>query len=269
MSQLNGKVALITGSSSGIGAALAVGFAERGADIVLNYRSNARGAESTAERVREHGRQCLTVRADVADATDVEAMFEKIDAEFGGLQVLVNNAGITLKMPFLDTTEQEWDAMMDTNLKGAFLCSQAAARRMAAGRGGAILNISSVHAARTTHHFAAYAATKGGMEALTRALAVELGPHRIRVNALRLGWIQVERDQIDAADPAYRLICERIPVGRPGSVEDVVPIAALVCSDDTPYLTAAVIPLHGGHEATLNTAFAKGHVDGGAIERER
>ena len=264
MSQLSGKVALVTGSSSGIGAALATGFAERGADIVVNYCRNAQGAERTAERVRAYGRRCLVARANVAAASEVEAMFDRIDADFGRVDVLVNNAGITLKMPFLDTTEQEWDAIMDTNLKGVFLCSQAAARRMAAAQGGAILNISSVHASTTTHNFTAYAATKGGMEALTRAMAVELGPHGIRVNALRLGWIQVDRDQIDPADPAYPSICERIPTGRPGRVDDVVPLAALVCSDAAPYLSAAVIPVDGGHEAALNTAFAKGHVDGGA-----
>ena len=267
MSQLEGKIALITGSSSGVGAGLAAGFAERGADVVVNYARNQDGADRTAARVRDAGRRCLVVRADVGLRRDVHAMFERIDETFGPVDILVNNAGITLKMPFLDATEDEWDSLMRTNLKGPFLCSQAAATRMAREGRGAILNISSVHAATTTFNFAAYAASKGGLESLTRAMAIELGPLGIRVNALRLGWIQVERDDVASDDPSYPLVCERIPVRRPGVVEDVAPLAACVCSDESPYLTGAVIPLHGGHAVTLNTAFAKGHVDGGAVHR--
>ncbi len=267
MSLLAGKVALVTGASSGVGAGLAAGFAQKGADVAINYSRNADGAQRTAQRVQDVGRRCVVVQADVGVRSQVDAMFERIDSEFGELDILVNNAGVTLKMPFLDTTEEEWDSVMSTNLKGAFLCSQAAARRMSSTGGGAILNVSSVHAACTTHNFAAYAATKGGLEALTRSMAIELGERGIRVNALRLGWIQVERDHITPDDSSYAAICERIPMGRPGNVEDVVPLAAIVCSDESPYLTGAVIPVHGGHEAMLNTAFAKGHVDGGAVER--
>ena len=163
MSRLDGKIALVTGSSSGIGAALAVGFAERGADVIVNYCHNSTGAEETAARVLELGRRCLVVQADVGIAADVERMFDQTDETFGRLDILVNNAGITLKAPFLETTEEEWDGMMRTNLKSVFLCSRAAAKRMMSSRGGAILNVSSTHASATTHHFAAYAATKGGM----------------------------------------------------------------------------------------------------------
>lgn len=268
VSLLAGKAALITGASSGVGAGLAAGFAQRGADVAVNYSRNAGGAERTAQRVQDAGQRCMVAQADVGVRSQVEAMLDKVESQLGELDILVNNAGITLKMPFLDTTEQEWDSMMSTNLKGAFLCSQAAARRMASRGGGAILNVSSVHAATTTYNFAAYAATKGGLEALTRSMAIELGGCGIRVNALRLGWIQVERDHITPDDPSYAAICERIPAGRPGNVEDVVPLAALVCSDQSPYLTGAVIPVHGGHEAMLNTAFARGHLDGGAVVRE-
>ena len=267
MSLLTGKVALITGASSGIGAGLAAGFAQRGADVAINYSRNADGARRTAQRVQDAGQRCAVVQADVGVRSQVEAMFDQIDSRLGELGILVNNAGITLKMPFLDTTEDEWDSMMSTNLKGAFLCSQAATRRLSSRGGGAILNVSSVHAASTTYNFAAYAATKGGLEALTRSMAIELGGYGIRVNALRLGWIQVERDHITPDDPSYAAICDRIPAGRPGNVEDAVPLAALVCSDESPYLTGAVIPVHGGHEVMLNTAFAKGHVDGGAVQR--
>lgn len=267
MSQLAAKIAVITGASSGVGAGLAVGFAERGADVVVNYRRNRDGAQRTADRVRSLGRRCLVVQADVAEARDVDLMFEQVDGAFGGLDILVNNAGVTLKAPLLDTTEEEWDRLMATNLKGAFLCSRAAAPRMAARKGGAVLNISSVHASQTTFHFAAYAASKAGLEALTRAMAIELGSLGIRVNAIRLGWIQVERDGLASDDPHYQAVCERIPVGRPGRVEDVAPLAALICSDESPYLTGAVIPVHGGSAAMLNTAYAKGHVDGGALDR--
>ena len=259
---LAGRIALVTGASSGVGAAIAKGLAAAGADVVINYCHKRQGALATAKAVGELGRAALVVQADVGKADAVRAMFERVGREFGRLDILVNNAGLTLKKPFADSSEADWDLVLDTNLKSVFLCSQAALPLFQ--NGGAILNVSSAHAWSSTFNFSVYAASKGGMEALTRSLAIELGPRGIRVNAVRLGWIQVERDHIERSDPFYEAVCERIPLRRPGEVADVVPTAVHLCSDAAAYVTGATIVVDGGHSAMLNTAFAHGHVAAGA-----
>lgn len=254
---LEGKVALVTGSSSGIGAGIAVRMAAEGADIVVNYHHNAKGAERTAELVRAAGRRALVVRADVGNADDVQRMFLEIDREHARLDVLVNNAGVTLKKSLLATSEGEFDSLITSNLKSVFLCSKEAAKRMI-GRGGAILNISSIHAATTTYGFGAYGATKGGMESLTRAMAIEFGEYGINVNALRLGIISVERDPVEPGGTLYEAICGRLPVGRPGEVEDVTDLAVLLCSSRARFVSGTVIDVDGGARAMMNTPYDKG-----------
>jgi len=260
--KLNGKVALVTGSSSGVGAAIAKGMASEGADVVVNYNSNREGADETVGAILRMGRQAVPVQADVGMAASVAGLFHTIRDRFGRLDVLVNNAGITLKKPFTLSTEQEWDRVHSTNLKSVFLCTKEAVPLMA--RGGAVLNISSAHAKATTHNFSVYAASKAGMEGLTRSMAIELGEKGIRVNALRLGLINVARAHVTEDDVNYAGMCARIPVGRPGDGADVVPVAVLLCSDDAAFITGQVTVVDGGSGATLNTLFARGHVDGGA-----
>jgi len=260
--RLKERIALVTGSSSGVGAAIAKGFAAEGADVVVNYNRNEAGARKTADRITGLGRKTLVVQADVGRADDVQRLLGETHSRFGRLDILVNNAGYTLKKPFEESDEDDWNRVLDTNLKSVFLCSRQALPLMPAH--GAILNISSSHALVTTFNFSIYAASKGGMEALTRSMAIEFGGRAIRVNTLRLGAIQVERDRLDPDDPAHALICERIPLGRLGEVEDVAPVAVLLCSDDASFITGQVIAVDGGHEIMLNTAFPKGHVDGGA-----
>ena len=260
--RFDGNVALVTGASSGVGAAIARGLAAAGAAVVVNYRRNREGAEATAAEIRQDGGAATVVPADVGSAADVEAMFERVRAEHRRLDVLVNNAGVTLKKPLLESDVADWEQVIGTNLRGAFLCTRAAAPLMP--QGGAVLNISSAHAHTTTHNFGVYAASKGGLEALTRSMAVELAGLGIRANALRLGWIQVERDHVDPDDPAYERICARIPLGRPGEVTDVVPTVLHLCSGDASWITGAVVVVDGGHGVTLNTAFPRGHVEGGA-----
>lgn len=262
--KLKDKIALVTGSARGIGAAIAQGMAAEGAHVVVNDKHLENGADETAEAIEKTGRKAVVVRADVGVAVDVERMFDRIKREFGKLDVLVNNAGVTLKRPLDECSEADWDQVLSANLKGPFLCARAALPLMHPG--GAILNISSVHAHITTFNFSAYAASKGGMEALTRSLAIELGERGIRVNALRLGWIQVERTRVGPDDPRYRPTCDRIPLRRLGEVEDVVPTAVHLCSDDARYITGQVIAIDGGHGTILNTAYPKGHVDGGAVD---
>lgn len=263
--RLKGKIALVTGASSGVGAAVAKSLAAEGATVIINWCHNQKGAERTARSVRRLKQDVLVVQADVGDSAAVAAMFEAVRKWKGRLDILVNNAGLTLKKPFAHTTEAEWDAIHATNLKSVFLCCRAALPLMR--RGGAILNISSTHAARTTFNFAVYAASKGGMEALTRSLAIELGEHGIRVNALRLGLINVEHHAVRPGFSGYREICARIPLGRPGETQDVAPMAVFLCSEQAAYITGQVIALDGGAENMLNTAFAKGHVRGGARDK--
>lgn len=261
MKPLDGLTALVTGASSGIGRGIALRFAEAGARVAVNYCHNQDGAEETARRIRDGGGEARVVQADVGVAKDVSRMFEEVDCHFGKLGVLVNNAGVTLKAPLLDTTEEDFDAVFRTNLKGVFFCSQHAARRMRAAGGGAILNISSVHAARTTYDFGAYAATKGGIESLTRSAAIEWGPFGIRVNALRVGLVSVERDSMSPQDPRYGAVCNRLPVGRPGEVDDIAPLALLLCSPSAAFVSGAVVDIDGGVGAMLNTPFERGFVE--------
>ncbi|MBU0715779.1 MAG: SDR family oxidoreductase [Verrucomicrobia bacterium] len=260
--RLKDKIALITGASGGIGAALAQGLAAEGAHIVVNWRRNKAGAEHTANMIRSLKQEALTVQADVGDPDAVTAMFDAIQNWKGHLDIVINNAGITLKKPFLDSDSHDWDTIHNANLKSVFLCSQKAVALMPSG--GAILNISSTHALSTTYNFSVYAASKGGLEALTRSMAIELGERHIRVNALRLGLINVARDAIMPAHPDYAAICARIPLGRPGDVADVVPMAILLCSDEAAYITGQIIVIDGGCEPMLNTAFPKGHIKDGA-----
>ena len=260
--RFGGKVALVTGAAGGVGAAVARGLAAAGAAVVVNYRRNREGAEDTAAGIRAEGGLATVARADVGVEADVAAMVERVQTDHGRLDILVNNAGITLKKPLLESDAADWEQVMGTNLRGAFLCTRAAAPLMP--RGSAVLNISSTHACTTTHNFGVYAASKGGLEALTRSMAVELAVLGIRANAIRLGWIQVARDRVDPDDPAYEQICARFPLGRPGEVADVVPTALHLCSDDAAWITGAVVVVDGGHGITLNTAFPHGHVEGGA-----
>jgi 3-oxoacyl-[acyl-carrier protein] reductase len=215
-----------------------------------------------AAEIARLGGESLVVQVDVGLKAQVQALVARTRAAFGGLDILVNCAGISLRAPLEEFPEEYWERIHRTNLKGTFLCSQLALPLLKESR-GVILNVSSIHAATTTHNFAAYAASKGGIEALTRGLAIDLGQYGIRVNALRLGWILVERDAgID--EDTRRLTAERIPLGRIGEVEDVVGPAVFLCSDDSRYITGSVVVVDGGHEVIINSGFALGLVPGGA-----
>ena len=260
MRRFDGKTAVVTGSSSGIGKAIALALAGEGCTVAVNYHGNEAGARDTVERIERGGGTAFAVRADVGDARQVDGMFREAHRRFGRVNVLVNNAGITPKAAFGGQSAEEgassWNRLLATNLSGMVFCAQAALPLMP--EGGSILNISSIHALRTTFRFSLYSATKGGVEALTRSLALELGPRRIRVNALRLGWIQVERDRLEPGAEVYERACERIPLGRPGEVADVVPLALLLCSADGGYVTGQVFGIDGGQEVTLNAPYPTG-----------
>lgn len=248
---LQDKVVVVTGASSGIGAGMSRVFAREGAHVVVNYRSSAEGAAATAEAVREHGGRALIVQADVGSADDVNRMFDAATEEFGRIDVLVNNAGISTRCAFLDSDEAFFDQMMGTDLKGAYLCSRRVAPTMKDQGYGRILNITSAHAQQTMHDFSIYAAAKGGVTQLTRGMALDLADFGITVNAIGPGWVPVPSDGSYPA-PLYDEFRSRIPLQRPGTPEDVGELAAFLVSDRTSWLTGQVIYLDGGLSCILN-----------------
>ncbi|MFH1567870.1 MAG: SDR family NAD(P)-dependent oxidoreductase, partial [Gemmatimonadota bacterium] len=200
--KLRDKVVLVTGASKGLGAGIAIEAAREGADVVINYAGDAAGADTTLAAVTELGRRGMVCRADVSRKPDVDEMVASAIARMGRIDVLVNNAGIALWKPFLELDEANWDRTLAVNLKSVFLCSQAVARHwVERGSPGSIVNISSIAAHGALDCLVPYCASKGGMLLITRAMAAELGPHRIRVNSVAPGTIDIRRNR--DTDPEY------------------------------------------------------------------
>ena len=248
--RLEGKNALVTGASSGIGQGIAVALAAAGANVGINYRSNPEGAEETSRRVREAGNQALVIQADVGDPAQVAAMFQRFDAEMGPIDILIANAGHgSADKPLHETSWEEWDRVLRSNLHGAFLCGREAARRMVdAGNGGRIVNISSVHEeACNVPNDGPYCVAKGGVRNLTRSMALELGPHGITVNDVAPGMILTPMNQRALEDPDYRADAGAlIPLRRPGTPEDIAAMAVFLCSDHASYCTGGTYLVDGG-----------------------
>jgi NAD(P)-dependent dehydrogenase (short-subunit alcohol dehydrogenase family) len=248
--RLEGKRALVTGASSGIGQGIAVALAASGADVAINYRSNLDGAEETALRVRECGRGALVIKADVGDPGQVASMFRRFDDEMGPIDILVANAGHgSTAKPLHETSWEEWDRVLRSNLDGAFLCGQEAARRMvAAARGGRIVNISSVHEeACNMPDDGPYCVAKGGVRNLTRAMALELGSHGITVNDVAPGMILTPMNQRALEDAEYRAGAEaQIPLRRAGTPEDIAAMVVFLCSGHASYCTGGTYLVDGG-----------------------
>jgi len=250
--RLKDKVALVTGGGRGIGRHIALRLADEGADVLVNYASSQAGAEDIAAQIREKGRRALAVRANIALRADVDAMFESLLQEFGRIDILVNNAAIDPVIPFLDMTDEQWDRVIDINLKGTFMCSQAAARLMVRqGDGGVIIIIGSMHSMATFPGMSAYASSKGGLNAMTRALALDLAPHRIRVNCVIPGSIHVEKayEVIPNYDP--HMIDDQIALGRIGYGPDIAAAVAFMASADANYVTGASLNVDGGVMARM------------------
>jgi NAD(P)-dependent dehydrogenase (short-subunit alcohol dehydrogenase family) len=199
-STLSGRVALVTGAGRGIGREIALELGRAGASVAVNYYDEPDRAEATAAEIGRLGVRAMTVAADVGDATEVSRMVEEVTAGFGALHIMVNNAGVQTWTPFLDVTEAEWDLVIRTNLKGCFLCTQAAARAM--HRGGVVVNIGSGCNKVPFPGLVAYTASKGGIEMLTKVAAVELAPKRIRVNCVAPGAVEIERTRLEVDDYA-------------------------------------------------------------------
>lgn len=247
---LEGRAALVTGAGRGIGRAIAICLAREGADVTLADLSED-GLAATAEAVAEQGVRAQRVTADIGDETDVDRLFREAVERFGRLDVLVNNAGISIVKSFQEATVEEWDRTFHTNLRGMFLTCKRAVPLMIAGGGGSIVNIASVAALHHTVLHAHYAASKAGVIALTRELAIELAPLQIRVNAVAPGPIDSQR-QMESLTPEARAEAgKRFPLGRIGRPEDIAEAVAFLASDRAGYITGATLPVTGGAEIRL------------------
>jgi 3-oxoacyl-[acyl-carrier protein] reductase len=248
--QLSQKVAIVTGAAGGIGRAIAERFAAEGAHVVVND-IDAAGAEAAARAIREAGGSALAVAADVSDEAEVDTLFEAALARFGTVDVLVNNASLTnTERHFLEADAAWWNRIIAANLSSAFLCGRRAALIMARKRAGAIINMSSGGASRAHRGNAAYDAAKGGVEALTRAMALDLGPYGVRVNALVPGSI----DSKGLPAETKRARGESIPLGRVGEVEELAGPAVFLASDDARYITGHLLVVDGGLLAQQRSA---------------
>jgi len=238
------NVALVTGASKGVGRGVAWGLAQAGWDVAINYHRDAAGAEATAEKVREAGQSCWVLRADVGQAVEVQSMFEQLKEFAGGLDLLVNNAGVQTWASVLELQEADWDRTIRTNLKGTFLCTQQAARMMQDG-GGAIVNIGSGASSVPFPNLVDYCASKGGIEAFTRVTAVELGPLGIRVNCVAPGAIETERTKKESPDYAGTW-ASLTPLRRVGQVDDVANTVVYLASRSANFITGQTIYVDGG-----------------------
>ncbi|NUQ27082.1 MAG: glucose 1-dehydrogenase [Acidobacteriaceae bacterium] len=246
--RLQNNVAIVTGSSSGIGQDIAIRLAAEGAAVVINYSGNAEGAEATQSQIEQAGGRAFVVRADLAKVSDTQHLIEETWAHFGGCDILVNNAGVEKSADFWDVTEDDYDKVLDVNLKGVFFTTQAFVRRLRdAKRPGRIINISSVHEDMAFPHFSTYCASKGGLRMLTRNLAVELGPLNITINNIAPGAIVTPINRSLLADkPKLDALLRNIPLNRLGATDDVAALAAFLASDEAGYITGSTYVVDGG-----------------------
>ena len=246
--QLEDKIAIVTGSSLGIGRAIAVAFAREGASVTINYRSHPEQGKEAVEEIEKSGGKAISVQADVSEPEGVKDLIQQTVQEFGRIDVMVNNAGIEQKVPFLETPLEVWEKVISVNLTGVWIGCQEAARQMVSqGNGGRIINVSSVHEDLPMPTNSPYCAAKGGVRMMMRTIAVELAPHGITVNNIAPGAVEtpINKNLDDHPEQRQELISE-IPLGRIGRPEDVASVAVYLASDASSYSTGSTFFVDGG-----------------------
>ncbi|OHB78844.1 MAG: hypothetical protein A2W31_17495 [Planctomycetes bacterium RBG_16_64_10] len=275
--KLVGKCALVTGAGTGIGRAIALEFARQGADVALHYARSATGAKSATEEIQSSGRRAAAFKADFADLDEVVELARQAVDFLGGVDCLINNAGITFNRPFLPVTRQQFDVLYHVNVRAPFFLTQEIVRHMLdRGGGGAVCNITSVHGLQGAPEHSVYAGTKGAIIAYTRALAMELAHQGIRVNAIAPGWVTVESYyhvipgfNDEAARESAR---SAVPVARAGTPQDIAKLATFLCSDDAEFIIGQTLVADGGTTSLMSlfhnfrdrsaNRFGKGYVPG-------
>ena len=246
--RIENKIALVTGSSGGIGQAIAIRYAREGADVVINYSRNPGGADDALKQIESFGRKGLIVQADLSKTEDIKRLVNTTIDHFGRLDILVNNAGVESNAPFWEVTEDDYDRVLNVNLKGLFFTTQAFVKHLIeTKRRGKIINISSVHEELPFPHFAAYCASKGGVKMLTRNLSIELGPLGITINSIAPGAIETPINTKLLNDPKkLDALLTQIPMGRLGQTSDVAGLAVFLASPDSDYVTGSTYFVDGG-----------------------
>lgn len=242
---LEGKIALVTGASRGIGREIAISLANEGASVAINYAGNTAAAEAVQNEIIANGGKAMIVQADVADAQAAEEMINKVVAEFGTIDILVNNAGITRDTLFARMKQQDWDAVINTNLSGVFNCTKVVTKLMMKKRAGKIINMASVVGLTGNIGQANYAAAKAGVIGFTKSLAKELAARNITVNAVAPGFISTDMTSV-IPDKAKENILHNIPLGKMGEPQDVANAVMFLVSDNAAYITGQVINVDGG-----------------------
>src|SRR6266540_7124640 len=244
--RLAGKVALVTGAQQGIGKAIALAYGREGSSVVFNYLDSEPAAEESASQIRAMGQQAVIIAGDVAQAADVRRLIEA-GTSLGGIDILVNNAGIFPRVEFLDMTEAQWDEVLNVNLKGTFLCTQAVAQKMVEhGRGGAVINLASGAAFRSSPRGVHYVASKAGIVGLTRAAALELASYRVRVNAIAPGITDTAQPRYGMSEEELQAAGRQVPLGRMGTPEDVADLAVFLACEESRHITGQTIHVNGG-----------------------
>ena len=249
MFNLEGKVAIVTGGSRGFGKAMALGLADAGADVVVASRTQA-DLDKVAEEIKGRGRRSLAVATDTTNLESIKNLGAKTIETFGKVDVLVNNAGQGTNIPFLNITEEEWDRIISVNLKGYFLCTQVIGGYMFKAKSGRIINISSTMGSYPLPFLTHYAASKGGINALTKCLAQEWANRGVTVNAIAPSYFATDMNKNSMEDKAIsQLIMSKTPLNRWGQVEELVGLVVYLASDASSFMTGAIIPLDGGWSA--------------------